>query len=77
MYIHRSHVRDHYKRLLLQRKAGIATAVSARPEEDLEEKKGVAVRYGTEASVKGKKGFVELKEFATSGCSKGYSGVDA
>ena len=77
MCIHRSHVRDHYKRLLLQRKAGIARAVSARPEKDLEEKKRVAVRYGTEASVYGKKGFDELKEFATHGSGKGYARVDA
>ena len=30
------------------------------PKEDLEEKERVAVRYGTEASIYKKKGFIEL-----------------
>ena len=47
------------------------------PEEDLEEKKRVAMRYGTEASVYGKKGFDELEELSTHGSGKGYAGVDA
>ena len=65
-------------RLFLQRKARVSELYNQAKEDLVEEAGGGSCDKGTETGVKGIDGALpSSKEFATSGYSKGYAGVDA